>query len=277
MADKRAEARRRRVLENPSERLKRLQNLSRMHESSHETVEDLSQEQCHNHKEKSSTEINDQPKINGEVSEKGDHNDRPESSYVASVNNCPEDQGGNRDENESAVMNDKSEIVFDNRVSEKEDSDVSCEEHSDIYSSQHPYEIFVEGKESKPSWIRRKYRLLLFVLLAWSIYMVVVKEFDFVLAFVIGHRLPNDILPILIPTTFIAVEAQVLIVSLFLPKPPVEKPPSAMLTLALSFCGIPKNVSNLVGRITSLLVHFLTDLSVYVFVIVFLKTLDENI
>merc|ERR1712224_187592 len=62
----------------------------------------------------------------------------------------------------------------------------------------------------------RKYRLIIFVLLAWCIYMVVAKEFDFVLAYLISQKLPNHLLGHLILPAFVAVELQVLMLTLFM-------------------------------------------------------------
>ena len=131
--------------------------------------------------------------------------------------------------------------------------------------------------EDKPSWFMRKYRLIIFVLLAWCIYMVVAKEFDFVLAYLIGQKLPNHLLGHLILPAFVAVELQVLMLTLFMKRSQETQQSKSMIVLALSLVGVPEYILKFVTKMYSSFMSVLMDLCVYIFVIVVLKIMDENV
>ena len=127
----------------------------------------------------------------------------------------------------------------------------------------------------KPTWFVKNYRVILFALLAWVVYLVVVKDFDFILAYLIGRKLPKDVLPNLFTTAFVAVELQVLLLELFVKK---ATPQSASIYLfVLKFTGIPEKLIHRVQQLIGYLLNALTDLCVYLFVIVLLHVIDTKL
>ena len=238
MADKRAEARRRRILENPSERLQKLKDIK--------IVED-----CNENQDSQCSITNNQSSDHDINYTDGEYMNKITDGDIDVNNDIHKDTSEN-----DYFCADKSSTIDDDISADKETS---------------------TKEDDKPSWIMRKYRLLLFILLGWGVYMVVVKEFDFILAYLIGQRLPNELLPTLILTTFVAVELQVLVVSIIFTQKSPETKSQSMFALALTFFGIPRNILKFIGNITSMFMSIFTDLCVYIFVIVILKTLDEKV
>ena len=248
MADQRAEARRRRILRDPAKRLERLQNLSRQND---DPTEETTSKPC--------CETFSEP--NKDIASPPDSSKRLEADDISSR---PEP---GKEDVKKTIETDK-DMKGEGTTYENEDDII---EKLSACTDLAP----------KPSWLRRKYRFILFVMLAWVLYMVVAKEFHFVFAYLIGQQLPHEMLPVLILTAFVAVEVQVVMLSLLLPPLPqseqVTSKPAYMFVLALSLCGIPRttleSLMNMVGRFSACL----SDFCVYVFVIVTLKVLDEGL
>lgn len=226
MADKRAEARRRRILENPSERLKKLQYLSK--------CEDFS--------------IADTPSECSNL----DQNKTSTTSDIVDENNF--------------VKTVEPDIL--------ENENISIESTAATTKTTETDNMNLDEVVVKPSWLSRKYRLILFLLLGWSMFMVIEKDFDFIFAYIIGQKLPKDVLSYLFITVFIAVESQVTIAYLVFGKANEEQSAFNLLNMALSFCGLPKGFLVSLGKLFSLFFLIMKDFCVYLFMIVILKTLD---
>lgn len=248
MADARSEARKRKILQNAQKRLEKLESLKRR--SKEEEEDD------------STTSI----------------------GVETCVETCKEDEKEVHVNDDGVIKDDNKKL--EEKTVEEDGDDAKFKEYLDVdtkdaTTQEKPNVVGVEPNNEvdleaqKPSWFMRKYRLILFSLLAWVVYLVVVKDFDFVLAYIIGQQLPKSVLPKLFLTVFVAVELQVLIADFFFGK--TQPHSSSTVILALKLFGVPNSFINFARKMLSCFANILTDFCTYLFVIVLVKCIDDSL
>ncbi|XP_057302205.1 uncharacterized protein LOC130636486 [Hydractinia symbiolongicarpus] len=244
MTDARSEARKRKILQNAQKRLEKLESLKR----------------------------------------KSKEEEKDDSTTSIDVEICKVDEK-EVDVNDDGVIKDDTKKLEENTVEEDSDNakfkeyldvdtkDATTQEKPNVIGAEPNNEVDLEAQ--KPSWFMRKYRQILFALLAWVVYLVVVKDFDFVLAYIIGQQLPKSVLPKLFLTAFVAVELQVLIADFFFGK--TQPHSSSTVIIALKLCGVPNSFINFARKMLSCFANILTDFCTYLFVIILVKCIDDSL
>ena len=117
--------------------------------------------------------------------------------------------------------------------------------------------------------------MIVFILLAWLVYLVVMRGFDTYVAYIIGRQLPKEALENLFLTAFVAVEIQLVILHLFLMQE--SRPLSSLFVLALKLSCVPQKLIHFCSSVYFYIVSTFTDFCVYLFTIIVLHTLDSKV
>ena len=269
MADARREKRRRRILENSKSRLERFSSLQK--DQRHVTEE---------------TEVEDNHSIDFQSDAVRHDDDEEMIDCCKDVENINEKSNFERT-NETlsgTILSENSNIQM------KADSFGICQtkhwEQRDSTSNNESCEeaILPDNKESnsdsslnqaKSTNYNKRFRMIVFILLAWFVYLVVMRGFDAYLAYIIGRELPKEALGNLFLTGFVAVEIQLIMLHMFLIRE--SKPLSSLFVLAVKLSGVPQKLIHFCSSAYFYIVSTFTDFCVYLFTIIVLHTLDSKI
>ena len=268
MADARREKRRKRILENSKIRLERFSSLQK--DNRHVTEE---------------TEIEDSHSTSFQSDAVRDDNDKGMIDHCNDIENIDEKSSFERT-NETlsgATSSESSDIqvkavsvrISKTKHSEQIDSTSNSEGFETIHAESNESSSGASLNQAKSTNYNKRFRMIVFMLLAWFVYLVVMRGFDAYLAYIIGRELPNKALGNLFLTAFAAVEIQLVMLHLFLIQE--SRPSSSLFVLALKLSGVPQKLIHFCSSVYFYIVSTFTDFCVYLFTIIVLHTLDSKV
>ena len=268
MADARREKRRRRILENSKSRLERFSSLQK--DQRHVTEE---------------TEVEDNQPINFQSDAVRNDDDEGIIDKFNDVENIDEKSNFERTNetlsgtisSESSDIQEKAHNVriSQTKHSEQTDSASNSESYEAIHDGNKELSSDTSMNQAKSTNYNKRFRMIVFILLAWFVYLVVMRGFDAYLAYIIGRELPKEALGNLLLTAFVAVEIQLIMLHMFLIRE--SKPLYSLLVLALKLSGVPQKLIHICSSVYFYIVSTFTDFCVYLFTIIVLHTLDSKI
>lgn len=143
-----------------------------------------------------------------------------------------------------------------------------------IRSDVTPRKLLSADASSSSSFMANKYRFVLFVLLGWVVFLVVVRDFDSWLAHLIGRQLPKKDLPLLVWTSFLTVETQVVLLRMCVGRNAERT--YGMVHVVLSLLRVPQYLVTLLVDLAHLTSGAITDFCVYIFTIVILTYFNDS-
>jgi len=246
------EARRRKILANSEERLKKLNSIKSGNRTGLALSDIIQDDQDKNNADAEITlKLNNQDQTKNVEFEK----------VLKNENEIIKTETTGIDENE---INDELESSnIDNKMDEGDHTVVNSDPKDDVI-------------QNNTNYSNKKYRALIFLVLAWCIYAVVVQGFDIYLAYFIGQRLPKEGLATLFLSAFVAVELQLVLLEVFvIPRSQNEKKSTFVLSLML--CGVPARFIQTIQRLHTCVMNIVTDFSIYLFFIVLLHAMENSI
>ena len=268
MVDARREKRRKRILENSKSYLERFCSLQKYQR--HVTEE---------------TEIEDNHSANFQSDAVCDNDDEGMIDHCNDIENIDEKSNFERT-NETlsgSTSSESSDIqgkavsvrIFKTKHSEQIDSTSNSESFETIHAESNESSSDASLNQAKSTNYNKRFRMIVFILLAWFVYLVVMRGFDAYLAYIIGRELPNKALGNLFLTAFAAVEIQLVMLHLFLIQE--SRPSSSLFVLALKLSGVPQKLIHFCSSVYFYIVSTFTDFCVYLFTIIVLHTLDSKV
>ena len=268
MADARREKRRRRILENSQSRLERFSSLQK---DKRRVTEE--------------TEVEDNHLTNFQSDAVRDNYDEGMVDHCTDIDNIDEKSNFERT-NETlsgTILSENSDIqrkadnfgISQTKHSEQRDSTSNNESCEAILARNDESSSNASLNQAKSTNYNKRFRMIVFILLAWFVYLVVKRGFDAYLAHIIGRELPKEALGNLFLTAFVAVEIQLIMLHMFLIRE--SKPLSSLFVLALKLSGVPQKLIHFCSSIYFYIVSAFTDFCVYLFTIIILHSLDSKI
>lgn len=127
------------------------------------------------------------------------------------------------------------------------------------------------------SFFANRYRFCVFVLLAWMIFLVTSKGYDYLLAYIITQKLPKENLPLLVWSSFVAVEVQVVLLHFLFDKKATVSDMNIMLKFFFKIINMPERFVIIMMKAYTLFINATNDFCVYFFTLVFLKYLNDSV
>ena len=268
MTDVRREKRRRRILEDSKSRLERLSSLQK---DQRHITEETEVEDNHSANFQSDAVRNDDD--DGMIDPYNDIENIDEKSDFERTNETL--SGTILSENSNIQRKADSFGISQTKHTEQRDSTSNSENSEAILGGNKGSSSDASLNQENSANFNKRFRMIVFILLAWFVYLVVMRGFDAYLAYLIGRELPKQALGNLFLTAFVAVEMQLIMLNMFLFGQ--SKPLSSLFVLALKLSGVPQKLINFCSSVYFYIVSTFTDFCVYLFTIIVLHTLDSKI
>ena len=268
MADARREKRRKKILENSKSRLERFCSLQKdkIHVNEEGEIED---NYSNNFQSDAIRGNNDEGMI--------DHcNDIENIDKKSNFERTNETLSGTTLSESSDIQGNADSVrISQTKHSVKRDSTSNSESYETIHAESNESSSGASLNQAKSTNYNKRFRMIVFILLAWFVYLVVKRGFDAYLAYIIGRELPKETLENLFLTAFVAVEIQLVMLHLFLKQE--SRPSSSLFVLALKLSGVPQKFIHFCSSVYFCIVSAFTDFCVYLFTIIVLHTLDSKV